>query len=82
MASDIDGASDRQVFDPFRPDCFMVGRAPDGGLRITKRFGDLSEIALCVPPIYLQHFFGPMAEVLLQARADRLIAVPEARHGN
>ena len=71
-----------QVLDPFMADYFTVGRSPDGGLLIAKKFGDFSQVAICVAPAHLQDFLELVADVVLRARAEGFVAHPEARDGH
>jgi len=63
-------------------EAFTVGRAPDGGLAITKRFGDQSGIVVCVEPSQLQGFLDLVADVVLSARAEGLTAPQGVRDGH
>jgi len=63
-------------------DYFTVGRSPDGGLLISKKFGDLSQVAISVAPTHLQDFLELVADAVLSARAEGLVRQPEVRVGN
>lgn len=71
-----------QVLDPFVVDYFTVGRAHDGGLLITKRFGDFSQMAMSVAPAHLEDFLSLVADVVLRARAEGLVPGQEVRDGH